>query len=37
MKVNQTILRVNPNVIIIASALKHIDRCEYETNECIFY
>jgi UDP-N-acetylglucosamine 4,6-dehydratase len=35
MKVNQTILRVNPNVIIIASALKHIDRCEYETNECI--
>ena len=27
--------RVNPNIIIIASALKHIDKCEYETNESI--
>jgi len=35
MKVNQSILRVDPEIIIIASALKHIDRCEYETNECI--
>jgi UDP-N-acetylglucosamine 4,6-dehydratase/5-epimerase len=35
MKVNQSILRVDPDIIIIASALKHIDRCEYETNECI--
>ena len=34
-KVQQTIFRFNPDVIIIASALKHIDRCEYETNECI--
>ena len=35
MKVNQSISRVDPDIIIIASALKHIDRCEYETNECI--
>lgn len=34
-KVRQSISRFNPDVIIIASALKHIDRCEYETNECI--
>ena len=34
-KVHQSISRFNPDVIIIASALKHIDRCEYETNECI--
>ena len=34
-KVQQSISRYNPDVIIIASALKHIDRCEYETNECI--
>lgn len=34
-KVKQTLLRVNPNIIIIASALKHIDKCEYETNESI--
>ena len=34
-KVEQTILRVQPHIIIIAAAMKHIDRCEYETNECI--
>lgn len=34
-KVQQSIIRVNPNIIIIAAALKHIDRCEYEINECI--
>ena len=34
-KVQQSISRFNPDIIIIASALKHIDRCEYETNECI--
>ena len=34
-KVKQTLCRVNPNIIIIASALKHIDKCEYETNESI--
>lgn len=34
-KVEQTLLREQPSVIIMAAALKHIDRCEYETNECI--
>jgi FlaA1/EpsC-like NDP-sugar epimerase len=34
-KVEQTIMRVKPNIIIIAAAMKHIERCEYETNECI--
>ncbi len=34
-KVSQTLFRVNPHIVIIASAMKHIDRCEYETNECI--
>ena len=30
-----SLLREKPNIIIIAAALKHIDRCEYATNECI--
>lgn len=34
-KVEQTIRRIKPTIIIIAAALKHIDRCEYETNECL--
>lgn len=34
-KVHQSILRVNPDIIIVAAALKHIDRCEYEINECL--
>ena len=34
-KVYQTIMRTNPNIIIVAAALKHIDRCEYESNECL--
>ena len=34
-KVQQTLLRVQPDIIIMAAALKHIDKCEYETNECI--
>ena len=34
-KIKQTLLRTQPDVIIMAAALKHIDRCEYETNECI--
>jgi UDP-glucose 4-epimerase len=34
-KVEQSILRTNPNIIIVAAALKHIDRCEYEINECL--
>ncbi len=34
-KIQQTLLRVQPDIVIMAAALKHIDRCEYETNECI--
>jgi len=34
-RVENTILRENPNIIIIASALKHIDKCEYAVQECI--
>jgi UDP-N-acetylglucosamine 4,6-dehydratase len=30
-----SLLRENPHIIIIAAALKHIDRCEYATRECI--
>lgn len=30
-----SLLREKPDIIIIAAALKHIDRCEYATNECI--
>ena len=32
-RVETTIIRENPNIIIIASALKHIDRCEFAVNE----
>lgn len=34
-KVRQTLIRVNPDIIIIAAAMKHIDKCEYETNESL--
>ena len=34
-RVTISLLRENPDIIIIAAALKHIDRCEYATNECI--
>ncbi|MHB1952285.1 MAG: polysaccharide biosynthesis protein [Sulfobacillus sp.] len=34
-KVRQSMLRTNPHIIICAAALKHIDRCEFETNECL--
>lgn len=34
-KVREAINRVNPNIIIIASAMKHIDQCEINTGECI--
>ena len=33
-KLLQTLLRVQPNIIILAAAMKHIDKCEYESNEC---
>jgi UDP-N-acetylglucosamine 4,6-dehydratase len=34
-KMHQTLLRYNFNIIILAAAMKHIERCEYESNECI--
>jgi UDP-N-acetylglucosamine 4,6-dehydratase len=34
-KVQETISRVNPNIIIIASAMKHIDQCEYNTDQSL--
>jgi len=34
-KVQQSLVRHKPEIIIIAAALKHIDKCEYETNEAI--
>jgi FlaA1/EpsC-like NDP-sugar epimerase len=33
--VERTIMRVNPNIIIIASAMKHIDQCELNTSESL--
>ena len=32
-RVKDAILRTSPDIIIIASALKHIDRCEYEVEQ----
>jgi UDP-N-acetylglucosamine 4,6-dehydratase len=34
-KVQQSIIRTNPDIIIVAAALKHIDRCEFESHECL--
>lgn len=34
-KIRQTLLRVRPNVVILAAAMKHIDKCEFESDECI--
>lgn len=33
--VEQAIMRVNPHIIIIASAMKHIDQCEINTHESL--
>jgi FlaA1/EpsC-like NDP-sugar epimerase len=34
-KVKEAIYRINPNIIIIASAMKHIDQCEINIGEII--
>jgi len=34
-RVENSILREQPNIIIIMAALKHIDRCEYAIEECV--
>jgi FlaA1/EpsC-like NDP-sugar epimerase len=35
LKVEETLLRIKPNIIIIASAMKHIDQCEYNTDQSL--
>jgi UDP-N-acetylglucosamine 4,6-dehydratase len=34
-KIEETLLRVKPTIIIIASAMKHIDQCEYNTEQSL--
>ena len=34
-KIEETLTRVKPNIIIIASAMKHIDQCEYNTDQSL--
>jgi len=34
-KINETLIRHNFEIIILAAAMKHIDRCEYSINECM--
>jgi nucleoside-diphosphate-sugar epimerase len=34
-KVHETLCRVKPNIIIIASAMKHIDQCEYNSDQSL--
>jgi UDP-N-acetylglucosamine 4,6-dehydratase len=34
-KLEETLLRVKPTIIIIASALKHIDQCELNSDQCL--
>lgn len=34
-KVENSILRTDPHIIIVASAMKHIDRSEYSVSECV--
>lgn len=34
-RVKQSLLREQPNIIIIAAAMKHIDRCEYASDESL--
>ncbi len=35
VRVKEIIRRINPDIIIIASALKHIEKCEENSSECI--
>jgi FlaA1/EpsC-like NDP-sugar epimerase len=34
-KLRQTMVRHNFHIVINAAAMKHIDKCEYESNECL--
>lgn len=35
VKIHQTLIRYNFSIIILAAAMKHIDRCEYSIHECM--
>jgi UDP-N-acetylglucosamine 4,6-dehydratase/5-epimerase len=34
-KVTNSIIRINPDIIIIAAAMKHVDQCEINAEQCI--
>jgi UDP-N-acetylglucosamine 4,6-dehydratase len=34
-KVENSIIRVNPDIIIIAAAMKHVDQCEINAEQCL--
>lgn len=34
-KVENSILRINPDIIIIAAAMKHVDQCEINAEQCL--
>lgn len=34
-KVENSILRVNPDIVIIAAAMKHVDQCEVNAEQCL--
>ena len=34
-KIKQTLLRIKPDIIILAAAMKHIEKCELESDQCI--
>ena len=34
-KIEETLMRVKPTIIIIASAMKHIDQCEFNTDQSL--
>jgi FlaA1/EpsC-like NDP-sugar epimerase len=34
-RTKELIMRINPHIIIIASAMKHIEKCEVNINECL--
>lgn len=34
-KIQETLLRIKPNIIIIASAMKHIEQCEYNIDQSL--
>lgn len=33
-RIEKTLIREDPHIIILAAAMKHVDKCEYSINEC---